>query len=64
MIDDGSAYRQKIPQITEHFVELVGLGHHECARVIQNTQVQILIDAQGHTLGMYIISYIYIYIEK
>ena len=52
VIDDGSVYRKKIPHLTEHFADFVELGHHESARVIQNANVQILIDAQGHTLGI------------
>ncbi|KAF0719049.1 Aste57867_1310 [Aphanomyces stellatus] len=49
--DDGSVYRQSIPQLAERFLDLVLLGTTAAAAAIKAAQVDILIDAQGHTLG-------------
>ncbi|KAG9407850.1 hypothetical protein AC1031_021089 [Aphanomyces cochlioides] len=49
--DDGSPYRQAIPLLVEHFVDLILLSNHEAAKAIEAAHVDILIDAQGHTLG-------------
>ncbi|KAH9132448.1 hypothetical protein LEN26_007405 [Aphanomyces euteiches] len=49
--DDGSPYRQAIPSLVEHFVDLILLSNHEAANAIEAAHVDILIDAQGHTLG-------------
>ncbi|RHY29413.1 hypothetical protein DYB32_006088 [Aphanomyces invadans] len=51
-IDDGSAYRQSIPSLTEHFVDVVLMGTNDAAAAIERARVEILVDAQGHTLGM------------
>ncbi|CAK4615034.1 unnamed protein product [Aphanomyces euteiches] len=49
--DDGSPYRQAIPSLVEHFVDLILLSNHEAANAIEAAHVDILIDAQGHTLA-------------
>ncbi|ETW07566.1 hypothetical protein H310_02053 [Aphanomyces invadans] len=49
--DDGSAYRQSIPSLTEHFVDVVLMGTNDAAAAIERARVEILVDAQGHTLG-------------
>ncbi|KAF0705503.1 hypothetical protein AaE_014489 [Aphanomyces astaci] len=49
--DDGSAYRKSIPTLSEHFMDVVLLGTNEAAAAIEAARVDILVDAQGHTLG-------------
>ncbi|EQC30572.1 hypothetical protein SDRG_11630 [Saprolegnia diclina VS20] len=49
--DDNSSYRRLFPSLVEHFVDLVSAGTHAAASLIRDAHVDILIDAQGHTLG-------------
>ncbi|OQS03446.1 hypothetical protein THRCLA_04250 [Thraustotheca clavata] len=49
--DDNSSYYTRLPQLAEYFIDLVRVGNNQAAQIIYNSQVDILVDAQGHTLG-------------
>lgn len=50
-IDDNSAYRRKIADGCDAFVDLRPVGAIEAARCIREDGIDILVDLNGHTLG-------------
>ncbi|RHY85969.1 hypothetical protein DYB35_010872, partial [Aphanomyces astaci] len=44
---------KSIPTLSEHFMDVVLLGTNEAAAAIEAARVDILVDAQGHTLDQY-----------
>lgn len=48
---DGSALGQRISAAFEHFIEVANLPTHEVAARLLETQVDVLIDLNGHTKG-------------
>ncbi|OQR80956.1 hypothetical protein ACHHYP_16966 [Achlya hypogyna] len=49
--DDNSSYRRVIRTLADQFVELASVGTHDAATRIRAAKLDILVDAQGHTLG-------------
>jgi predicted O-linked N-acetylglucosamine transferase (SPINDLY family) len=45
--DDGSAYRRRIEQDAEHFVDLAATGHADAARRIHADGIDVLVDLVG-----------------
>jgi protein O-GlcNAc transferase len=49
--DDGSEFRQRLVAVVDEFVNLAGVATDACVLEIQARQLDILMDAQGHTRG-------------
>ncbi|MBF0160176.1 MAG: tetratricopeptide repeat protein, partial [Magnetococcales bacterium] len=47
--DDGSCYRQRIEQGTEHFIDIRAMNTQQAAQRILDDQIDLLIDLKGHT---------------
>ncbi|MHA7841588.1 MAG: O-linked N-acetylglucosamine transferase, SPINDLY family protein [Gammaproteobacteria bacterium] len=50
-IDDKSMQRRSCESDVDSFIELRGLSYVDCARKINNDNIDILIDLKGYTLG-------------
>lgn len=50
-LDDGSAYRRRLVDAFEHFVDIRDLSHHAAARRIADDAIDILVDLNGYTAG-------------
>ncbi|GLE05017.1 hypothetical protein PINS_up014001 [Pythium insidiosum] len=49
--DDGSTYRQRVLGLVDEFVNLAAVSTADSIAAIRARDVQIIMDAQGHTLG-------------
>jgi protein O-GlcNAc transferase len=49
--DDGSTYRRKIRDESEHFVDLTNLSNEEAAKRIYHDRIHILVNLNGYTKG-------------
>jgi protein O-GlcNAc transferase len=49
--DDGSAFRQRVIDSVDKFVDLSAASFEESAAQIRDEQIHIVMDAQGHTRG-------------
>ena len=50
-LDDGSYYRKRIEQDSDHFVDICRMSDPAAAALIRHHRIDILIDLRGHTRG-------------